>query len=399
METTLNFGLIILIGLLAAFLLRKLRVPDVLSYILVGAVLGKSLFSFISPQILQFQDAITNLTLGFIAFIIGESFRWKELKEIGTPGIIVTTVQAVVTTLVVFLGFYILTLFNLIKTPSPTAVSIILAVTATATAPAATFMVLRQYKAKGPLTNYILLAVTLDDAIGIVFFDIALVIVKSILNGSKASISEAFLVSSKEIFISLILGALIGIILSIILRFLKHKDETLITPIAAVLIALGFAKQFNLSPLLINMVVGATLANVSKRESQIFPAVENWLPPLFLIFFILSGSTLDFRLITKGGIVILAYVILRFIGKIYGCEIGARVTKAPINVQKYLGFAMLSQAGVAIGFSVLTKNTFPSLSFINTFVLSAVAIFEILGPFGTRFAITRANEASIEEKH
>jgi len=149
----------------------------------VGALLGK--LNFLSPSILRYEDTITSVTLGFIAFIIGESFRWKELKEIGLPGIIVTTVQAVVTTLVVFLGFFILGITHLIKVPYPMAVSLLLAVTATATAPAATFMVLREYKAKGPLTNYIFLAVTLDDAIGIIFFDIAIVIVKSILTGVR----------------------------------------------------------------------------------------------------------------------------------------------------------------------------------------------------------------------
>jgi Kef-type K+ transport system membrane component KefB len=398
MDTLLNLGLIVLIGLISAFLLRKLKVPNVLSYIIVGALLGKSLFSFISPQLLKFEDTITAITLGFIAFIIGESFKWKELKEVGTPGIIVTTVQAVVTTLLVFAGFYILTITKLIKAPYPMAVSLILAVTATATAPAATFMVLKQYKAKGPLTNYILLAVTLDDAIGIVFFDIALVIVKSILNGSKASFFEAFLVSSKEIFLSLFIGALLGIILSFALRFFKHKDESIIISIAFVLIAIGFSNQFSLSPLLINMVLGATLANLSKRESEIFPAVENWTPPLFLFFFILSGSTFDFHLLITGGIVIAVYIVLRAIGKIYGCKIGAHLAKAPLNVQKYLGWAMLSQAGVAIGFSVLVRNMFPSLSFINTYVLAAIIVFEILGPIGAKFSIFRAHEAIEEVK-
>jgi len=395
-DVLLNLGLVLLIGLIAALLLRRFRMPDVLSYIVVGALLGQFLFSFISPQILQFEDMITTVTLGFIAFVIGESFRWKELREIGTPGIIVTTTQAVFTTLIVFLGFYILTATKLIKVPFPMAVSLILAVTATATAPAATFMVLRQYKAKGFLTNYILLAVTLDDAIGIVFFDVALVIVKSILTGGRASFIEAVLVSSKEIFLSLLFGVILGIILSFVLRFFKHKDESLIIPIAFVLIAIGLSRQFNLSPLLINMVIGATLANLSYREGEIFQTVERWLPPLFLIFFILSGSTLDFRLIMKGGFLIIVYVVLRSIGKIYGCNIGARISKAPTNVRKYLGLAMISQAGVAIGFSVLVRNMFPEISFINTYILAAVALFEIIGPIGAKIAIFRAHEANVE---
>ncbi len=400
MDTILNLGLVLLIGLIAAFLLRKVKVPDVLSYIIAGAILGKSFSSFIAPSIVKYGDIVTLVALGFVSFLIGESFRWKELKEIGMPGVIVTTIQAVATTLVVFLGFYIFTTTKLVTVSYPMAVSLILAVTATATAPAATFMVLRQYKAKGPLTNYIFLAVTLDDAIGIVFFDVAFVIVKSILNGSKVNVAEAFLVASKEILLSLLFGALLGIALTFALRFLKFKDEILILPVAFVLIAIGLSNQFNLSPLLINMVLGATLANLSDKEIQVFSVVGNWLPPLFLIFFILSGSTLDFRLLFARGAVgiISLYIILRSIGKIYGCEIGARIAKAPLNVQKYLGWAMLNQAGVAIGFSVLVKNMFPVLSFINTCVLAAIAIFGILGPLGAKFAIFRANEAVIEER-
>jgi len=394
MDTILNLGLIFVIALISAFFLRKLKVPNVLTYIIVGALLGK--LNFLSSSILRYEDTITSVTLGFIAFIIGESFRWKELKEIGLPGIIVTTVQAVVTTLVVFLGFFILGITHLIKVPYPMAASLLLAVTATATAPAATFMVLREYKAKGPLTNYIFLAVTLDDAIGIVFFDIAIVIVKSILTGVRVSLFDATLVASKEIILSFFAGALLGIVLSYGMRFLELKEETLILPIGIVLIAIGVSRIFNLSPLLINMVVGATLANLSKRESEVFSATENWLPPLFLLFFVISGSTLDFTLILKGGLVIFAYIVLRSIGKIYGCDIGARLAKAPENVQKYLGFAMLNQAGVAIGFSVLVKNMFPQLAFINTYVLAAVAVFGILGPIGAKFAIFKAHEATTE---
>jgi len=396
MDTILNLGLIFLIGLISAFLLRKLKVPNVLTYIIVGALLGK--LNFLSPSVLKFEDTITSVALGFIAFVIGESFRWKELKEIGLPGVVVTTVQAVVTTLVVFLGFYILAITKLVNFPYPVAVALLLAVTATATAPAATFMVLRQYKARGPLTNYILLAVTLDDAIGIVFFDVAIVIVKSILSGSRASVSQATLVASKEILLSLVAGTLLGVVLSYAIRFLKLKEETLILPIAVVLTAIGVSRIFNLSPLLINMVVGAILANLSKRESDVFSAVENWLPPLFLIFFLISGSTLDFTLILKGGLAIFIYIALRSIGKIYGCDIGARIAKAPGTVQKYLGFAMLNQAGVAIGFSVLVKNMFPQLTFINTYVLAAIAVFGILGPVGAKLAIFKAKEVTTEQK-
>ncbi|MGC8758212.1 MAG: cation:proton antiporter [Caldisericaceae bacterium] len=398
MDILLNIGILAFIGIFAAFILRKFKIPDVLSYIIVGAILGDSLLKFIPASLEKWGETITSIALGYIAFIIGETFRWKNIVEIGKNGIIVTVIQAVVTTVVVFLGFFALTSLKIIRVDYPMALSLILAVTATATAPAATFMVLRQYGARGPLTNYLLLAVTLDDAIGIIFFDISVVIVKAILQGGHVYISEALLVALKEISLSIIFGFVLGALLTFLLRFLKTKDELLILPLSFVLIGIGISRQFNLSPLLLNMVLGTTLVNFSNREREVFPTVTNWLPPLFLIFFILSGSTLDFRLIVKGSIIIIVYIILRTAGKVLGCQYGAKLANAPVNVQKYLGWAMLNQAGVAIGFAVFIKNLFPQLAYINTIVLAAIGVFGIMGPIGAKIAVFKAKEATIIEK-
>jgi Kef-type K+ transport system membrane component KefB len=398
MDILLNIGILAFIGIFAAFILRKFKIPDVLSYIIVGAILGESLLNFIPASLAKWGETITSIALGYIAFIIGETFRWKNIVEMGKNGIIVTVIQAVVTTVVVFLGFFALTSLKIIRIDYPMAVSLILAVTATATAPAATFMVLRQYGARGPLTNYLLLAVTLDDAIGIIFFDISVVIVKAILQGGHVYIPEALLVALKEISLSIIFGFVLGALLTFLLRFLKTKDELLILPLSFVLIGIGISRQFSLSPLLLNMVLGTTLVNFSNREREVFPTVTNWLPPLFLIFFILSGSTLNFQLIVKGSIIIIVYIILRTAGKVLGCQYGAKFANAPVNVQKYLGWAMLNQAGVAIGFAVFIKNLFPQLAYINTIVLAAIGVFGIMGPIGAKLAILKAKEATIIEK-
>jgi Kef-type K+ transport system membrane component KefB len=398
MDILLNIGILTFIGVFSAFILRKFRIPDVLSYIIMGAILGESILKFIPINFIKWEEIITVIALGYIAFIIGETFRWKNIVEIGKNGVIVTVIQAIVTTGVVFLGFFALTSFNIIRIEYPVVVSLTLAVIATATAPAATFMVLRQYRAKGPLTNYLLLAVTLDDAIGIIFFDISVVIVKAIVQGGHVYFSEAFLVVLKEISLSLIFGFVLGILLTFLLRFLKTRDESLILPLSFVLIGIGISRQLNLSPLLLNMVLGTTFVNFSHREREVFPTVTNWLPPLFLIFFILAGSTLNFSLLLKTGTITIAYIILRTVGKVIGCQYGAKIAKAPMNVQKYLGWAMLSQAGVAIGFAVFIKNLFPQLAYINTIVLAAVGVFETIGPIGARFAVFRAKEAATVEK-
>lgn len=397
MNILLNIGIILILGLISSLILRKLKFPDVLSYILVGIFLGNSFLKIVNPEIVKYENVLASLTLGFIAFLIGESLRIKNLKAIGKSGIIVTIIQAIVTTFTVFIGFYLLSFFNIIKLNYAFEISLILGVTATATAPAATFLVLRQYRTKGPLTNYILMAVTLDDAIGIIFFNIAVTIIKSTINGLKMNFLESFFSISKELLLSFIVGFLLGLLISQIVKFLKNNEEILIVSIALIILGVGFAEQFNLSPLLVNIILGATFANLSLKSENTFRNIENWLPPIFLIFFVISGSTFNLSLILSNFIFIIIYLILRTFGKIYGCFLGAEISKAPINVKKYLGLSMLSQAGVAIGFSVYIKNLFPALSFINTIILTCVIIFEIIGPIGVRYSVFKSNEVTLKK--
>lgn len=397
MNILLNIGIILILGLISSLILRKLKFPDVLSYILVGIFLGNSFLKIVNPEIVKYENVLTSLTLGFIAFLIGESLRIKDLKAIGKSGIIVTIIQAIVTTFAVFIGFYLLSFFNIIKLNYAFEISLILGVTATATAPAATFLVLRQYRTKGPLTNYILMAVTLDDAIGILFFNIAVTIIKSTINGLKMNFLESFFSFSKELLLSFIVGFLLGLLISQIVKFLKNNEEILIVSIALIILGVGFAEQFNLSPLLVNIILGATFANLSLKSENTFRNIENWLPPIFLIFFVISGSTFNLSLILSNFIFIIIYLILRTFGKIYGCFLGADISKAPINVKKYLGLSMLSQAGVAIGFSVYIKNLFPALSFINTIIITGVIIFEIIGPIGVRYSVYKSNEVTLKK--
>lgn len=397
MNTLLNIGIILISGLISSVILRKLKLPDVLSYILVGILIGNSFFNIVNPEIIKYENLLTSLSLGFIAFLIGESLRIKDLKEIGKSGIIVTIVQAIVTTFIVFIGFYLLSYFKIIKINYSFELSLILGVTATATAPAATFLVLRQYRAKGPLTNYILMAVTLDDAIGIIFFDIAVTIIKSSINGSKINLLESFYSFSKEFLLSLLIGFLLGLLISKIVKYFKSTEEILILSLSFIMLGVGLAEQFNLSPLLLNIILGATFANLSIRSENVFRNVENWLPPVFLIFFVISGSTFNLSLIIKNFVFIIIYFILRSLGKIYGCFFGAEISRAPVNVKKYLGLSMLSQAGVAIGFSVYIKNLFPQIAYINTIILAGVIIFEIIGPIGVKYSIFKANEFSLKK--
>ncbi len=253
-------------------------------------------------------------------------------------------------------------------------------------------MVVREYRAKGTLTNYLLMAVTFDDAVGIILFDISVVIVRVLLKGGGLSIGEAIFAPIKEITLSLLVGIIMGFLLTLAIRFIRSKENHIILAIAFVLMTAGLSRQFHFSPLLSNMALGAIFANFSIDAGKVFSSTENWVDPILLFFFVLSGSDLDVSLLPKLGLMGIGYVVLRSLGKVFGSRIGAFFAGAPKKVQKYLGFAMLPQAGVAIGFAVFIKNLFPELSYITTIVLSTVVLFEIIGPLGAKYAIFGAGE-------
>lgn len=392
MDVVLNSGIIILAGVLAAWLLSKLKLPKVLSYIVVGAFLGRSVANIVSPSIVRWEEIISVVALGFIAFLIGDTFRWKNIVEIGTRGIIVSLLESTLTAVIVGGGFLILTTTGILYVKHPVPISLLLGACAAATAPAATFMVVREYRAKGTLTNYLLMAVTFDDAVGIILFDISVVIVRVLLKGGELSIGEAIFAPIKEITLSLLVGIIMGFLLTLAIRFIRSKENHIILAIAFVLMTAGLSRQFHFSPLLSNMALGAIFANFSIDAGKVFSSTENWVDPILLFFFVLSGSDLDVSLLPKLGLMGIGYVVLRSLGKVFGSRIGAFFAGAPKKVQKYLGFAMLPQAGVAIGFAVFIKNLFPELSYITTIVLSTVVLFEIIGPLGAKYAIFGAGE-------
>ena len=392
MDVVLNSGIILLAGVLAAWLLSKLKLPKVLSYIVVGAFLGRSVANIVSPSIVRWEEIISVVALGFIAFLIGDTFRWKNIVEIGTRGIIVSLLESTLTAVIVGGGFLILTTTGILYVKHPVPISLLLGACAAATAPAATFMVVREYRAKGTLTNYLLMAVTFDDAVGIILFDISVVIVRVLLKGGELSIGEAIFAPIKEITLSLLVGIIMGFLLTLAIRFIRSKENHIILAIAFVLMTAGLSRQFHFSPLLSNMALGAIFANFSIDAGKVFSSTENWVDPILLFFFVLSGSDLDVSLLPKLGLMGIGYVVLRSLGKVFGSRIGAFFAGAPKKVQKYLGFAMLPQAGVAIGFAVFIKNLFPELSYITTIVLSTVVLFEIIGPLGAKYAIFGAGE-------
>jgi len=392
----LSIAVFVAVGMVLARLLERLGSPHVLSYILGGVLLSVCLSRFLPRGFVAAGDTVGTIALGFIAFEIGDTFRLKNVREVGSKGIWLSTVQAIFTYAVVLVGFLILEALHITHLPDRVPVALFLASTAAATAPAATFMVVQEYRAKGPLTNYLLMAVTFDDAVGIILFDISIVIMRIILRGGPLHVSEMILAPLREIGLSALIGAATGFLMVFMTRWFRSKAEQLLLVIMIVLATVGISQLFNVSSLLACMLTGSLFANMAPCATETFASTDTWTSPLLLMFFVFSGADINLALLPKFAIIALCYVILRSFGKIFGSWAGARMVKAPADVQKYLGWAMLPQAGVAIGFAVMARSLFPELSYLSTIVLAIVIVFEIVGPIGAKYALFGAKEVAPE---
>ena len=396
MNVILSIAVFVAAGMLLARLLERIGSPHVLSYILAGVLVTVAVGRLLPSGFIQAGDTVGSIALGFIAFEIGDTFRLRNVREVGSKGIWLSTVQAVFTYAVVLIGFLALEAAHITHLPDRVPVALFLASTAAATAPAATFMVVQEYRAKGPLTNYLLMAVTFDDAVGIILFDISIVIMRIVLRGGPLHVSEMILAPLREIGLSALIGAATGFLMVFLTRWLRSKPEQLMLSIAIILATVGISAIFNVSSLLACMIAGSIFANMASCATETFAGIDTWTGPLLLMFFVFSGADINLALLPKFAVIALSYVLLRSFGKVFGSWAGARMVKAPLDVQKYLGWAMLPQAGVAIGFAVIARSAFPELSYLSTIVLAIVIVFEIIGPIGAKYSLFGAKEVAPE---
>ncbi len=389
----LNVGFLFVIAIIGAEIFKRFKFPAVLIYILIGMLFSPTLLNLVNSTILKNDFIITQLTLSLIAFSIGDTFLVKNLKQVGKEGAILSILQAVFTTIIVIIGLLLLNPFLKI----PVSAILLLGAIASATAPTSTYMVIREYNARGPFTNYLLTAVSIDDAVAIILFDLIVIIGKTI-TGKIASggIISYILAPFMEIILSLGIGFVIGLLLSFALKKKRSHDFTLIISLGTVLTAAGLCIEFNLSPLLCCMALGGTFSNFSVEASKTYNTIDKFTPPIFLLFFIVSGAGLDVRILATVGFLGVATIILRTIGKIYGTTLAGCIAKTPKEVSKYLGYAMLPQAGVAIGFAISVRNVFPEFNFITTVVLANVIYSQIIGPLLAKYALFKTGEAEVK---
>ena len=384
MNILLLVGITMMAGLVMSRAAKLVKLPNVTAFLVAGLIIGPCVAGIISKEQAESMGVISEAALGFIAYSIGGEFKLNYLKKIGKAPLTITFFQGIMTAVCVDVG---LILFG-VDVP----LALLLGAIALATAPAATLMVVRQYKANGPVTQMLLPVVAMDDALGLMVFSISASVAQGMLGG-EMTVQSMVLSPLIEIVGSFALGAALGLVLAFCARFFASRGNKLALSIACVLAGVGLCDLLNLSSLLVCMMIGAMMVNLSEHREVLMEQCDRFTPPLFLLFFVLSGAELDLTVLPSVGVIGILYLLLRCIGKWGGTMLGALCVHADDNIRKYLGLTLLPQAGVAIGMASLVAGRFPTLGAqVNTIVLAGVLVFELVGPIITKLALTRAGE-------
>ncbi|MBQ0001178.1 MAG: cation:proton antiporter [Clostridiales bacterium] len=408
MNILLSVSIAMLAGLLMTRAFKPLKLPSVTAYLIAGVLIGPyglgafhiGGLGFTSAEAVHQMSLISEIALGFIAFSIGNEFRLKDLKATGHAATIIGIFQAVTATALVDIALAVMHFMM------PDKISIAQAITlgaiATATAPAATLMVVRQYKAKGPLTSLLLPIVALDDAVGLIVFAVSFGIAKTLQNGNADMIS-ILLNPLLEIVCSLLLGAVMGWILTQLEKLFNSNTNRLNMTIAVVFltaslamgeIEVGSSLKIGFSSLLVCMMLGTIFCNLCPLSEDLMAATDKWTSPLFALFFVISGAELELNVFTDVAIVGIGiiYILFRSLGKYCGAFISAKWAGCTPEIQKYLGITLLPQAGVALGMCTTAMQLGESGSLIRNITLFAVLIYELIGPLMTKEALKAAGD-------
>lgn len=389
MNILLVLGICLAGGLLISRLMKLINLPNVTGYLIVGLLIGPYVANIVSIEDVGKLSVITEVALGFIAFSIGGEFKLEYMKKIGGKLIGITLMQAACA--VGFVTIALLFVPGEHRVPQ----ALLLGAIAAATAPAATLMVVRQYKAKGVVTDTLLPVVAFDDAVGLIVFAIFFSLAKVFATGAEITFSEVAWNPIHEILRSLIIGGALGAILAVSMKFFRSRANRLCLMITAVVIGVALSSLFEMSSLLTCMMLGAVFANMRIDAIDILENNERWTPPLFMLFFVLSGAQLDLSILLAAGLVGIIYIVCRSLGKYFGAYWGASLAKADPKVKKYLGITLLPQAGVAIGMAQVVSAS-PELGAFSaqivTVVLFATLVYELVGPILTKIALTKAGE-------
>lgn len=391
MNTLFYLAVAMLAGLLMTRVTRLVKLPNVTAYLIAGVLIGPCVFKLVPEAELNNFSIITEAALGFIAFSIGDQFKLSSLKALGKSALIITALESL-GAVVVVMSITLLLGFDPI-------VCVMLGALSASTAPAATLLIVRQYKTSGPLTDMLLPVVAADDATGLIAYSICVNIALGIVNHDPFSVINTILIPLVDIVLALLVGALIGFALALSNKYFKSHTNRMSLAIAAVFLGVGVADHFGLSNLLLCMAMGAVYVNLRDDAERVLGCIDDWTYPLFMLFFVISGAELNLATLPKVGLIGIIYIFARFGGKFLGSWIGGTITHQPPVVKDNIGWALMPQAGVAIGMATMALAQLP-LEYgqqIQTVILSATLVYEIVGPIASKNALKRAGEIHTED--
>lgn len=410
MLITLAFS--VLAGLMMSRVAKLANLPSVTAYLVAGLCIGPFLLGRLGIRGLGFASLeetdsfsiISQTALGFIAFEIGNEFRLKDLRSMGKSAIVIGILQAVITTIVVDIALIILHFLF------PSLISLSSAITlgsiAAATAPAATLMVVKQYKAEGPMTKLLLMVVAIDDAVGLVLFSVSFGVASALETGALSFIGVA-VEPVVEIILSICLGVLGGVALNWLEKYFHSRSKRMSLAVAFVLLTVGVSLlEWNIgkihmgfSLLLVLMIEGTIFCNINETSQELMDRVDRWTGPLNMLFFVLSGAELNLNVLSNPLVLAvgIVFIIFRSLGKISGAYLSCKLEKTSPVIQKYLGITLLPQAGVALGMALTARNLSDG-EVVRNVVLFAVLVYELVGPTLTKWSLLKAGEIKIEGK-
>jgi len=394
-NSILSLGTIFILGLVVAKAVNKLKLPSVTGYILLGIIIGPYVLNIVSKEVLNSAGFVSNIVLSLVAFSLGQNFVLENFRKIGKEILCLSVgeVMGAVT---------FVTIVTWLLTKLPFHIALVLGAISTATAPAATVMIVREYRSRGKFTDTLLGIVAIDDAWGLILFAVCFAVAKSI--EKFHGLDTTLLISSVihaffEIFGSMFLGLFCGYLLSFFSGFTKTSAEFLIYTLGIIFLNTGISILFGFSVLLSNMFLGTVVANIDKTSFRFFDTIKTIDSPLYLLFFVLAGASLEITSVRNLGILATIYVVSRLIGKMLGAYLTGVIISAEEKLKKYLGLGLAPQAGVALGLALIAKEQFPQ---IGTFILSTIivttVIYELIGPILTKIALEKAGEINVRSE-
>ncbi len=392
-DPILSLALIFIAGFFLSKIAEKLKIPTITTYVILGILLSPNLLGVISPKILAASDIFSNVVLGIIAFSLGRSLSVDIFRQIGKAVIAISLSASVIPWVLVALVLWLV--FK-----QPLAVALVFGSIAAATDPATTVAVSQEYRSKGVFTNTLLGVVAVDDLWALILFGFSFALAQAsfLQTAGSSLVFKELLIAFGEIGGSLLIGIIVALIFNFFLKIVRSPRDRLIYSLGFLLLAIGLAIYLKMSILLTAMFFGVFFVNTNKTHHYVFETVNNVTPPLYLVFFVLAGAQLKFQMLSTVIVLIAAIFILRIVGKVVGAFIGAKCTGSSSLIQKYMGIALLPQAGVALGCALVAKhhlnNNWGDL--ILTTTVGTTVFFELLGPLVTRFSLIKAGNITEE---